>query len=75
MPSSVCLVVIGNHVKKPDVIKRMENHAMFSSLQQTPFFPYETDKIQGNGHLKISASVSESAFECNYSHLNGINRL
>ena len=26
----------------------MENHTMFSSLQQAPSFPYETDKIQGN---------------------------
>ena len=36
----------------------MENHTMFSSLQQTPSFPYETDKIQLYSHLEILASVS-----------------
>ena len=31
----------------------MENHTYFSSLELTPSFPYETDKIQENGHLEI----------------------
>ena len=31
----------------------MENHTNFPSLELTPSFPYETDKIQGNGHLEI----------------------
>ena len=55
----------------------MENHATFSPLQQTPSFPYKTDKIVENGHLKISAlaSASESAFENNISLLHSINRL
>ena len=30
----------------------MENYTYFSSLELTPF-PYETDKIQENGHLEI----------------------
>ena len=51
----------------------MENHAMFSSLQQIPSSPYETDKVQGNGYFKILAS--ESAFEYNYGLLHSINRL
>ena len=29
----------------------MENRTMFSSLDQTPSFPYKTDKIQGKRHL------------------------
>ena len=36
----------------------MENYTMFSSLQQTPSFRYETDKIQRNGHLEISVLAS-----------------
>ena len=31
----------------------MENETNFSSLELTPSFAYETDKIQGNGHLEI----------------------
>ena len=31
----------------------MENHTNFSSLELTASVPYETDKIQGSGHLKI----------------------
>ena len=84
MPSNVCLVVIRNHVKRPDMHqKSMENHTMFSSLQQTPSFPYETDKIHENGRSEILAaasrtaltSASKLAFECNYSILHSINRL
>ena len=35
----------------------MENHTMFSSLQETSSFPYETERIQGNGNFEISASA------------------
>ena len=56
------------------MIKTMENHATFPSVQQTPSFPYETGKIQ-NGYLKTSASESESPFECTCRLLSGINRL
>ena len=78
--SKICLTVIGNHVKRPDMLKSMKNRAMFSSLEQTPFLACETDKIQGN-HLVISElpstlqSALESAFQYNYSLLHSINHL
>ena len=53
MPSKISLIVIETRQKVWYALKSTENHAMFSSPQQTPSFPYETDKIYGNGHLEI----------------------
>ena len=47
---------------------------MFSSLQQTPSFPYETEKIQGNDHLKISASASRR-WHCHQSRYSNTTRI
>ena len=48
----------------------MENHTMFSSLQETSSFPYETERIQGNGNFEISASACRHLHEHRHRHSN-----
>ena len=43
---------------------------MFSSLQQTSHFPYETDEIQGNAYLEILASASRHWHRYRNRHAN-----
>ena len=68
-----------SHQKAWYAIKSMENHTNFSSLEITPSFPYETDKIYGNGYLEMSVSpltsALKSACEYNYSLLHSVNHL
>ena len=48
----------------------MDNQTIFSSLQQTPSFPYETDKMQGNSHLEIWVPVSQHWYRHRHRHFN-----
>ena len=55
----------------------MENHT-FSSLQQTPSFPYETDRMtiwkSQHGHLSSGIGMGIGC-KYNYSLLHSLNRL
>ena len=48
----------------------MENQINFSSLELTPSFAYETDKIPGNGHLEISVGAYRYEHRHRNRHVN-----
>ena len=69
MTSSVCLVVIGNNIKRSDnTLKSIENHTMFSSLST---FSFLSQCFQGAlfFHTKLTKSRETDIWESQYWHL------